>query len=81
VQAAEIALRRDLGATRDRDVALVGRARDGELTTATFRVAGGSYEVVVRTTADPATTARLTCKAHRDNPIPRHDLVSLVRTA
>ena len=81
VQAAEIALRRDLGATRDADVALVRQARDGELTTASFEVAGGTYDVVVRTTADPETATRLTCKALRDNPVPRHDLVSVARRA
>ena len=81
VQAAEIALRRELGATREDAVEVVRQTRDGELTTATFRVAGGTYDVVVRTTADPATAARLTCKAHRDNPIPRHELLSVVRRA
>jgi hypothetical protein len=79
VQAAEVALRRELGATRERDVALVRQARDGDLTTATLRVAGGTYDVVVRTTTDPATATRLTCKARRDNPIPRHELVGVVR--
>ncbi|HEU5038750.1 MAG TPA: sucrase ferredoxin [Nocardioides sp.] len=79
VQAAEIGLRRELGATREGDVRLLAQSRDGELTTATFGVAGGTYEVAVRTTADPATAARLTCKAHRDNPIPRHDLLGVVR--
>ncbi len=80
VQAAEIELRRELGATREVDVALVRQSRAREVTTATFRVAGGgTYDVVVRTTSDPATATRLTCKASRDNPAPRHELVSAVR--
>lgn len=79
VQAAEIHLRRELGATREGDVAFTRRAVDGDVTTATFTVAGGSYEVTVRTTRDPATATRLTCKAHRDNPVPRHDVQGVVR--
>ena len=79
VQAAEIELRRELGATRELDVALLRQVRDGEVTTATFGVAGGRYDVVVRTTSDPATATRLTCKARRDNPVPAHQLVSVVR--
>jgi hypothetical protein len=79
VQAAEHHLRRRLGATRIADVELVRRAVDGDVTTATFAVAGASYVVRVRTLLDPATATRLTCKAHRDNPIPRHELLSVER--
>jgi hypothetical protein len=79
VQAAEIHLRRELGATREDDVSLVERSTDGDRTTATFTVAGGSYVVVVRTTSDPGAAAQLTCKAHRDNPVPAHELVSVTR--
>lgn len=79
VQAAEVALRRELGVTRLDDVTALRQSRDGELTTATFRVGGGTYDVAVRTTADPAGATRLTCKAQRDNPIPRHELVGVVR--
>ncbi|MGY2701405.1 sucrase ferredoxin [Nocardioides sp. HB32] len=81
VQAAEVELRRELGATREDDVVLLGQSRDGDVTTATFGVAGGRYDVAVRTTHDPASAARLTCKAQRDNPVPRHDLLSAVRRA
>jgi hypothetical protein len=86
VQAAEIALRRQLGATRDGDVALVERsvAPDGagRTTTATFRVAGGTYDVVVRTAPRPApATARLTCKARVESPVPEHRLVGVTRRA
>ncbi|GAA4707344.1 sucrase ferredoxin [Nocardioides conyzicola] len=77
VQAAEVHLRRDLGVTRRDDVVFTGRVTDGDLTTATFAVAGATYDVRVRTVR--ATTARLTCKAGRDNPVPAHELVSLSR--
>ncbi|MFC7495205.1 MULTISPECIES: sucrase ferredoxin [unclassified Nocardioides] len=79
VQAAEIHLRRELGATREDDVVLAGRSVDGDLTSASFTVAGGTYDVVVRTIRDPATATRLTCKAGRDNPVPAHELVSVAR--
>ncbi len=79
VQAAELHLRRQVGATRIDDVELVRRAHDGDLTVATFRVAGGTYAVHVRTLLDPAGATRLTCKAHRDNPVPQHDLLSVER--
>jgi hypothetical protein len=86
VQAAEIELRRRLGATRDGDVVLVARSvvadgsdEAGRTTTATFRVAGGTYEVVVRTAPLPATAARLTCKAHAESPLPEHRLLAVTR--
>lgn len=79
VQAAELHLRRELGATRTGDVVLHEQVRDGDYTSASFRVAGGLYSVVVRTYRDARTAARLTCKASRDNPIPRHEVVSVVR--
>ncbi|RHW28190.1 sucrase ferredoxin [Nocardioides immobilis] len=81
VQAAELHLRRRVGATRVVDVALVRRAVDGDVTTATFAVAGATYVVRVRTLLDPETATRLTCKAHRDNPIPRHELLAVERTS
>ena len=77
VQAAEHHLRRQLGATRIEDVGLVRRTVDGEVTTVTFTVAGATYVVRVRTLADPASATRLTCKAHRENPIPRHEVLSV----
>ena len=77
VQAAEIALRQELGLL---DVAAVAvrahRSEDG-LTDATFETTVGKYHVRVRTTLDPATATRLTCNALRDSPVPRHDVVSL----
>jgi (2Fe-2S) ferredoxin len=77
VQAAEIHLRRDLGATRRDDVVFVGRSTDADLTTATFVVAGASYDVQVRAVREGV--ARLTCKAGRDNPVPAYELVSVSR--
>ena len=71
VQAAEIHLRRELGATRRTTSCWSSGPATATVTTATFAVAGGTYDVVVRTTNDPATATRLTCKAHRDNPVPR----------
>lgn len=76
VQAAEIALRRELGETRDRALRLTGRRTDGDLTRACFDVAGTAYDVTVRT-SHSEDLHRLTCRALRDNPIPRHDLVSI----
>lgn len=81
VQAAELHLRRRLGVTREDAVALTGRSVDGDVTAATFAVAGGSYEVAVRTTRDPASATRLTCKAQRDNPVPHHELIGVTRHA
>lgn len=79
VQAAEIHLRRELGATREDDLRLVRRQVDGDVTTSTWTVAGGTYEVAVRTHRDPATASRLTCRAQRDNPVPRHEILTLER--
>ena len=79
VQAAEIHLRRELGATREDDLRLARRQVDGDVTTSTWTVAGATYEVVVRTHREPETAARLTCKAQRDNPIPRHEVLAVAR--
>ena len=80
VQAAELHLRQRLAATRTADVELVRRSVDGDVTAATFVVAGAAYVVRVRTFIDPETATRLTCKAHRDNPIPRHEPLSVERS-
>jgi hypothetical protein len=77
VQAAEIALRRELGLL---DIAAVEvrahRFEDG-ITDATFGTPADSYRVRVRTILDPATATRLTCNALRDNPVPRHEVLSV----
>ena len=51
VQAAEIALRRELGETRNDAVRLTHRSRDGADTEAVFDVGGASWAVRVRTHA------------------------------
>lgn len=79
VQAAEIHLRRELGATRIEDVVLRERVLDGDFTSASFEVAGGTYAVVVRTIKDARTANRLTCKAAQDSVIPRHEVVKVIR--
>jgi len=56
-------------------------ADDSRTTTATFRVAGGTYDVVVRTSPRPAGAARLTCKAHVESPVPEHRLLGVTRLA
>ncbi|MFC5731574.1 MULTISPECIES: sucrase ferredoxin [Nocardioides] len=77
VQAAELELRRTLGATAITAVRLTGREVDGDVTAATFASPAGSIRVTVRTIVDPATATRLTCKAHRANPVPRHEIVGI----
>lgn len=78
VQAAEIALRRELGETRLDAVRLLRRGRDGELTHTTWGLEEDqAYDVTIRTThGEPAL---LTCRALRVNPTPRHELVGIRR--
>lgn len=73
VQAAEIALRRQLGETALDAVRLVGRRVDGADTRAELAVAGRRWAVEVHTVTGPD-TARLTCRALRDNPLPTHTI-------
>ncbi|MCR6033170.1 sucrase ferredoxin [Nocardioides sp. zg-579] len=81
VQAAEVALRRALGETRRDAVRWTGRSVEGPatnpVTTAVFAVAGESWSVRVRTLAGPP--ARLTCRASRDDPTPRHEVEAVAR--
>ena len=79
-QAAEIRLRRELGVLGIADVELLGTRRSGDVLVSRWRAAGRSYEIAVRTIADPAVSARLTCKAHRDNPVPRHEVLEVSET-
>lgn len=78
VQAAEIALRRELGLVDLDALVLVGRSVDGEETTATFRAGQATYAVVVRTTRGAPT--RLTCRARRAQPAPVHQVVAVEET-
>jgi len=78
VQAAEIALLRELGLRALDAVVLIGRRReDGDVTVARFATGGRAYDVRVRTVRDPATATRLTCKAVRDNPVPHHQVLGI----
>jgi hypothetical protein len=80
VQAAEIALRRRLGETRLDALRLVARDGTDGLCRAVFVVAGAEWEVTIR--SHPGDGGhRLTCKALRDNPVPRHEPLSVRRTA
>ena len=78
VQAAEVALRRRLGETRLDAVRLVGQQRDGELRKVAFEVGGTTWRVTVHTSTGEG-LARLTCRALRDNQVPRHDVLSVRR--
>lgn len=79
VQFAETALRRQLGETREAAVRLASREVDDAVTTAEFSVGATRWRVGVRT-APGDEPLQLTCRAARDSPIPRHELlgVSLV---
>jgi hypothetical protein len=77
VQAAEIALRRELGETRNDALRLTHRAREGAETVAEFGVGGGFWAVRVQTSSGE--TTRLTCQATRENPVPVHQVTSITR--
>lgn len=79
VQAAEIGLRRDLGETRNGALRLVDRRTAGPETEAVFAVGGAEYAVTVRTTHS-SDQQQLTCRATRDNPVPRHEILAVART-
>ncbi|WP_134739325.1 sucrase ferredoxin [Nocardioides sp. 503] len=79
VQFAEIALRRQLGETRDDAVRLVSRRAADGVTDAVFTAGGAQWAVQVRT-APGAELVQLTCKATRDNPAPAHELLGILRT-
>lgn len=79
VQAAEIALRRELDLLGVAAVEPVGRtARDG-VTQADFAVGEVTYRVTVRTTSDAASAEQLTCKAQRPSPVPAHEVLGIER--
>ncbi|MGZ5398456.1 MAG: sucrase ferredoxin [Nocardioides sp.] len=76
VQAAEIALRRQLGETALAAVRLVDRRVTGADTRVVLEVAGRRWSVEVHTTTGPD-SARLTCRAQRDNALPSHEVRSI----
>ncbi len=75
VQAAEVFLRRHLGADDLVPPRLEAHTRDGELTRVVLEMAGSSWEVRVRTR--PADRSRLTCRATTESAPPRHELVAI----
>ena len=77
VQVAEVAVRREARETRDDAVRLVSSRRSGEVTSVVFDVAGTSYDVVVRS-ALTHERHQLTCRAAHPNPIPTHEVVSVL---
>jgi hypothetical protein len=82
VQAADIALRRELGRLDPSGPRLVARTvartAGGELTTATFADGDDLYAVSIRTTATEPVA--LTCRAARAQPAVRHELLEIVRS-
>lgn len=76
VQAAEIALRRQLGDTALHAVRLVDRRTDGAESRVCLEVAGRRWSVAVRSTTGPD-SARLTCRATRDNPLTLHTILGI----
>lgn len=77
VQAAEIALRRELGLLGLAAVELVDRSVADEVTTVDLAAGGAIYRVRVRTTRDSDEAAQLTCKASRPNPVPSHEVLGI----
>jgi hypothetical protein len=80
VQAAEIALRRQLGETRGEALRFVRRRADGTATRAWFDVAGTSWEVEVHSVFDEE-SQQLTCGIDRLSRVPRHDVVRIGRAS
>ena len=82
VQFAEVALRRELPESREGALRLVSRRvsreADGDVTTVVFDVAGAAWQVRVRS-ASGADLWQLTCKATRENPIPRYQPLEVAR--
>lgn len=78
VQAAEIALRRELAESRAGALRLVSRSRADDVTDVVFAVGDARWRVRVRTSPG-AELLQLTCRARRDNPVPAHEVTSIDR--
>ena len=78
VQAAELALRRQLGETAEGVVRFVDRTTAGAVTLARFVVAGTVWEVEIESGHHPQ-GERLTCGVERLSRIPRHDVIRIGR--
>ena len=77
VQAAEVALRRELAETGIDEVRVTGLSRDGDVTRVVFEAGSSGYAVSVRTTRSADASARLTCKAARPEPVPSHEVIAM----
>jgi hypothetical protein len=75
-QVAEVAVRRELGETRNSAVRLVGTTGSGDHTTVRFDVAGTTYDVRVRESVG-RDQHQLTCRAQVTSPVPAYDVVSV----
>jgi hypothetical protein len=78
VQAADVALRRELGRLDPSGPRLVARTVEGEVTTATFADGDDLHAVSVRTTATEPVA--LTCRAGREQPAVRHEVLGIARS-
>ena len=76
VQAAEVAVRRETGATGLRDVRVLSVERDGALSVVRLDVLGTAYDVRVRRSLGDQRHL-LTCRAQRDNPVPEHEVLDV----
>jgi hypothetical protein len=79
VQAAEVALRLQLGETREGAVRFLGRSAADAVTRARFEASGAVWEVEVHTRHDDEPT-RLTCGVERLSRMPVHDVIRIGRT-
>ena len=78
VQAAEVALRLQLGETREGAVRFLGRSAADAVTRARFEASGAVWEVEVHTRHDDE-PARLTCGVERLSRMPVHDVIRIGR--
>ncbi len=79
VQAAEIALRRELGEFGLTSLRLLGRTRSDQLTTTTWSVVGSDQQHQVQVRSTLGDQQLLTCRAVQTNPIPHHEIVEIRR--
>ena len=79
VQAAELALRRQLGETGEGVVRFVDRTTRGAVTLARFEVAGTVWDVEIESGHDEQ-GERLTCGVERLSRIPRHEVLRVRRS-
>lgn len=79
VQAAEIALRKQLGDPSVTAWRIRGRTVDDDVTTVDFETRDALYRVRVRAT--PAQAVALTCRAGREQPPIEHTALDIVRSA